>query len=344
MISFLRCMTPRKGQMAIHIRRREFIVTLGSAAVWPLAARAQQTTMPVVGFLNSATLSGYAPFAAAFRQGLSETGFVEGQNVAIEYRSAEGQNDRLAALAAELVRRQVAVIAAAGTPSALAAKAATKRIPIVFSTAADPVAIGLVASLNRPGGNITGVTNLGTELVQKQLEMLQRLAPTATIMAVLINPTSSSLAESTAKDAQAAARKLGVRLHLLHASTASDLDGVFATMAQLRVGAFVVGPDAFFFSRRDQIAELATRYAMPAIYYVREFAAAGGLMSYGVSVADGYRLAGVYVGRILRGEQPSDLPVQESTKFALVINLKTAKTLGLDVPPGLLAIADEAID
>jgi putative ABC transport system substrate-binding protein len=238
----------------------------------------------------------------------------------------------------------VAVIAAAGTPSALAAKAATKRIPIVFSTAADPVAIGLVASLNRPGGNITGVTNLGTELVQKQLEMLQRLVPTATIMAVLINPTSSSLAESTAKDAQAAARKLGVQLHLLHASTASDLDGVFATMAQLRVGAFVVGPDAFFFSRRDQIAELATRYAMPAIYYVREFAAAGGLMSYGVSVADGYRLAGVYVGRILRGEQPSDLPVQGSTKFALVINLKTAKTLGLDVPPGLLAIADEAID
>jgi putative ABC transport system substrate-binding protein len=332
--------------MASCIQRRKFLATLlgGAAAAWPLAARAQQTTMPVVGFLNSATLSGYAPFAAAFRQGLSETGFVEGQNVAIEYRSAEGQNDRLPALAAELVRRQVAVIAAAGTPSALAAKAATKRIPIVFSTAADPVAIGLVASLNRPGGNITGVTNLGTELVQKQLEMLQRLVPTATIMAVLINPTSSSLAESTAKDAQAAARKLGVQLHLLHASTASDLDGAFATMAQLRVGAFVVGPDAFFFSRRDQIAELATRYAMPAIYYVREFAAAGGLMSYGVSVADGYRLAGVYVGRILRGEQPSDLPVQGSTKFALVINLKTAKTLGLDVPPGLLAIADEAID
>jgi len=275
---------------------------------------------------------------------LSETGFVEGQNVAIEYRSAEGQNDRLAALAAELVRRRVAVIAAAGTPSALAAKAATKRIPIVFSTAADPVAIGLVANLNRPGGNITGVTNLGTELVQKQLEMLQRLVPTVTIMAVLINPTSSSLAESTAKDAQAAARKLGVRLHLLHASTASDLDGVFATMAQLRVGAFVVGPDAFFFSRRDQIAELAIRYAMPAIYYVREFAAAGGLMSYGVSVAGGYRLAGVYVGRILRGEQPGDLPVQGSTKFALVINLKTAKTLGLEVPPTLLARADEVIE
>jgi putative ABC transport system substrate-binding protein len=188
------------------------------------------------------------------------------------------------------------------------------------------------------------VTNLGTELVQKQLEMLQRLVPTVTIMAVLINPTSSSLAESTAKDAQAAARKLGVRLHLLHASTASDLDGVFATMAQLRVGAFVVGPDAFFFSRRDQIAELAIRYAMPAIYYVREFAAAGGLMSYGVSVAGGYRLAGVYVGRILRGEQPGDLPVQGSAKFALVINLKTAKTLGLDVPPGLLATADEVIE
>jgi len=288
--------------MAIHVNRRKFIASLsGATAAWPLAARVQQPTMPVVGFLTSATLSGYAPFAAAFRQGLSETGFVEGQNVAIEYRSAEGQNDRLPALAAELVRPQVTVIAAAGTPSALAAKAATKRIPIVFSTAADPVAIGLVASLNRPGGNITGVTNLGTELVQKQLEMLQRLVPTATVMAVLINPTSPSLTESTAKDAQAAARKLGVQLHLLHASTASDLDDVFATVVHLRVGAFVVGPDAFFFSRRDQIAELATRYAMPAIYYVREFAAAGGLMSYGVSVADGYRIAGVYVGRILRG-------------------------------------------
>jgi putative ABC transport system substrate-binding protein len=325
-------------------KRREFITLVGSAAAWPLAARAQQPTMPVVGFLNSESLSGYAPFAAAFRQGLSEKGFVEGQNVAIEYRWAEGQNDRLPALAAELVRRQVAVIAAAGTPSALAAKAATKRIPIVFSTAADPVAIGLVASLNQPGGNITGVTNLGTELMQKQLEMLQRLVPTATIMAVLINPTDPSLAESTAKDAKTAARKLGVQLHLLNAHTVSDLDGVFATMVQLRVGAVIVSPGAFFFSRRDQIAELATRYAMPAIYYVREFPAAGGLMSYGVSVSDGYRLAGIYVGRILRGEQPSDLPVQGSTKFTLVINLKTAKTLGLDVPPGLLAIADEAID
>src|SRR5262245_40715234 len=252
-------MTPdRRVTMASHIERRKFLATLGGAAVsWPLAARAQQPGgMPVVGFLSSATLSGYAPFAAAFRQGLSETGFVEGQNVAIEYRSAEGQNDRLPALAAELVRRQVAVIAAAGTPSALAAKAATKNSDRLFDCSRSG-RDWTVASLNRPGGNITGVTNLGTELVQKQLEMLQRLVPTATIMAVLINPTSPSLAESTAKDAQAAARKLGVQLHLLHASTASDLDGVFATMAQLRVGAFVVGPDAFFFSRRDQIAELA---------------------------------------------------------------------------------------
>jgi putative tryptophan/tyrosine transport system substrate-binding protein len=326
------------------MRRRAFITLLGSAAAaWPLAARAQQPPLPVIGFLNSETSAGWAPMVTAFRQGLSEAGFVEGRNVTIEYRWAQGQNDRLPVLAAELVRRRVAVIAAAGTPSALAAKAATTTTPIVFSTATDPVAIGLVASLNRPGANVTGVTNLGVELVQKQLEMLHHLVPAATIAAGVVNPTNPN-AETLSGDLQAAARKLGLQLHVLHASTARDLDMVFATVVQLRAAALVVGPDTFFFSRRDLIAELATRHAMPTIYYLREFAAAGGLMSYGVSVTDGYRQVGIYAGRILKGEQPSDLPVQESTKFELVINLKTAKALGIDVPLHLQQLADEVIE
>jgi putative ABC transport system substrate-binding protein len=331
--------------MAIHIRRREFIVTLGGAAAWPLAARAQQQpAMPVIGWLNSESPDGtYGLMAAAFRKGLSETGFVEGRNVAVEYRWAESQTDRLPFLAAELVHRQVTVIATAGTSSALAARAATTRIPIVFSTAADPVAIGLVASLNRPGGNVTGVTNLGVELVQKQLEMLHQMVPMATIVAALVNPTFPAF-ETQSKDLQAAARTLGLQIHVLHASTERDLDGVFATMAQLRAVALVVVPDTFFLSRQEQILALTARHSLPAIFAWREAAVAGGLMSYDVSVMDGYRLVGIYVGRILKGEKPGDLPVQEMTNFKLVINLKTAKTLGLDVPLGLSAAADELIE
>src|SRR5262249_8296008 len=261
----------------------------------------------------------------------------------IEFRWAEGQYERLPAMAASLVRRQVAAIVAAGTPSAFAAKAATTTIPIVFSTAVDPVAAGLVASLNRPGRNVTGVTHLGTELVQKQLEMVHQLVPMATIVAALVNPTFPA-SDGQSRDLREGASKLGLQLDVLYASTERDLDTAFARMVQLRAGALVVGPDPFFFSRRDLIAELATRHAMPTIYYLRDFAAAGGLMSYGVSVTDGYRQVGIYAGRILKGEQPSDLPVQESTKFELVINLKTARALNLEISRDLLLIADEVIE
>jgi putative tryptophan/tyrosine transport system substrate-binding protein len=325
------------------MRRRDFIAGIAGAVAWPLEGRAQQREMPVIGFLNSETPGEWAPMATAFRRGLSETGFAENRNVAIEYRWAQGHNDRLPGLAAELASRKVAVIVAAGTSSAVAAKAATTTTPIVFSSAADPVALGLVASLNRPGGNVTGVTNLGEELVQKQLEVLHEVVPTATVMAGLINPTFPG-SEGQSKDLQMAARTLGLQLHVLQASTERDLDAVFATMVELRAGALVIGPDTFFFGHRDLIAELATRHGMPAIYYLREFAAAGGLMTYGVSVTDGYRLVGIYTGRILKGEQPSDLPVHQSTKFELVLNLKTAKALGLEIPPTLLARADEVIE
>jgi putative tryptophan/tyrosine transport system substrate-binding protein len=325
------------------MNRREFIALLGGAAAWPLAARAQQATMPVIGFLNSQSPGGYAPIAAAFHQGLSEIGFVEGQNVAIEYRWAQGRNDRLRALAAELVRRQVAVIAAAGSSSALAAKAETTTLPIVFSAAVDPVAVGLVASLDRPGGNVTGVTDLSVELRQKQVEMLHELAPTATVLAALLNPTFPG-SETQSRDLQAAARKLGLQLHVVHASTERDFDPTFAAMVQLRAGLLVIGADPFFFGHRDQIAALAVRHRMPAIFFLREFAAVGGLMSYGPSVTDIYRQVGIYAGRILKGEKPADLPVQEPTKYELVINLKTAKALGIEMPPALLARADEVIE
>jgi len=327
------------------MKRRDFITLIGgAAAAWPLAARAQQAAMTVIGWLNSETPSGYAPYVAAFREGLSELGFVEGRNVWIEYRWAEGHNDRLPALAADLAGRQVAVIAAAGNASALAAKAATTTIPIVFSTAADPIVEGLVASFNRPGGNATGVTNLGGALVQKQIEKLHEMVPTASVIAALVNPTNPTLAEPATKDAQAAARTLGLQLHVIQASTERDIDSTFATLPRLGAGALVVCPDAFLLSRRGQITALALRHAIPTIGFQREFPAAGGLMSYGPSITDGYRQAGTYAGRILKGERPSELPVQQSAKFELTINLNTAKALGLDVPFHLQQLADEVIE
>jgi putative ABC transport system substrate-binding protein len=323
------------------MRRREFIAGLGSAAVWPLATRAQQAAMPVVGFLNSGSPDGYAPYVAALRQGLKETGYVEGQNVAIEFRWAEGQYDRVPAIAAELVRRQVAVIVA-NSPGVMAVKAATTTIPIVFTTATDPVKTGLVASLSRPGGNITGVTQLNVEVAPKRLEFAHELVPAATVIAVLVNPTAYN-AETELRDLQASARILGVRLHVLQASTERDFDTVFTTLVQLRAGALVIGNDPFFFSRSEQLGALTFRHRIPAIYQPGGFTTAGGLMSYGGSTEDIYRTAGVYTGRILKGEKTADLPVQQATKVKLIINLTTANALGLTIPETLLATADEVI-
>jgi putative ABC transport system substrate-binding protein len=326
------------------IKRREFITLLSSAAAWPLGARAQQPTMPVIGFLDPASPNTRTAFVSAFRKGLGEAGYVEGQNVAVEYRWAEGKNNRLPALAADLVARQVTVIAASGgIPSAQAAKAATTTIPIVFLTATDPVQFGLVASLNRPGGNLTGVTTLGVEVGPKRLELVHELVPTATIVAFLVNPTSP-LSGNLARELMSAARTLGVQLHVLHASTERELDAVFETLIRLRAGALVIGIDAFFISRSNYIAALSLRHGVPTIFQNREFAVAGGLMSYGGSGTDAYRQVGVYTGRILKGEKPADLPVQQSTKVELIINLKTAKALGLDVPTSILLRADEVIE
>jgi len=325
--------------------RRTFLAGTGAVLLAvPLAAEGQQAAKPVIGFLGSESPALFTTPLRMFRQGLSETGYVEGQNVAIEYRWAEGQNDRLPALAADLVRRNVRVIAAPGTtPAALAASAATRTIPIVFLTAGDPVALKLVASLNHPGGNLTGLTSSGLELAPKRLELLHELVPTASVMALLVNPTNPALAESTVREVQDAARSLGLRLHTLRASTERAFDSVFAAMVQLRVSGLVIAIDSFFTGRREQLATLALRHGIPAIYQYRDFAAAGGVMTYGGSLTEQYRLAGLYTGRILKGEKPADLPVQQVTRVELVINLKTSKALGLTIPPSLLARADEVI-
>jgi ABC-type uncharacterized transport system substrate-binding protein len=328
------------------MRRRDFITLIGgAAAAWPFAVRAQQPTMPVIGYLGSESPDVFAGRLSAFRQGLSETGFVEGQNVAIEYRWAENQYDRFPALLADFIRRKVTVIVAVtGTPPALAAKVATTTIPIVFVTAGDPVALGLVASLNRPGGNLTGVATLTVELAPKQLEVLRELVPTAITIALLVNPANSTNAETLSRDVQAAARTLGLQLHVLHASTERDFDAVFASLPRLRAGALLIGSDPFFNSRSQQLTALASRHAMPTMYPFREYAMAGGLISYGNSFADAHRQVGVYTGRVLKGEKPADLPIQQSVKVELVINLKTAKALGLTFPISLLGRADEVIE
>jgi putative tryptophan/tyrosine transport system substrate-binding protein len=326
------------------MRRRELIALLGgAAAVWPLAARAQQPAMPVIGFLNGTSPEGYEPFLSAFRQGLSEAGYVENHNVAIEYRWAKGHYDRLPELAADLVHRGVTVIAATSTPANRIAKAATTTIPIVFTTSSDPVALGLVASLSRPGGNVTGVVTLNVELGSKRLELLREVVAADTAIVVLANPANPNF-EAQLTDLQTAARSIGQRIVVVTAETEGDIDAAFARLAQEQAGAILVNTDAFLFSRREQLAALAKRHAVPAIFDRREFAAAGGLMSYGGSVTDAYRLAGVYTGRILNGEKPANLPVQQATKVELIINLKTAKALGVTFPLDLLGRADEVIE
>ena len=326
------------------MRRREFISLLGgTVATWPVAARAQQPKMPLIGLLSSTSADAYASRIAAFRQGLNETGYVEGRNVAIEYRWAAGKYDQLPGMAAELVRRQVDVLVAITTPSAFAAKAATTAIPIVFEMGTDPVAAGLIASLSRPGSNLTGVSLLNVELGAKRLEVLHELVPSATVLAALLNPTNPN-AETLSRELQAAADTLGVQLNILRASTEGDFDPVFAILPRLRAGGLMIGSDPFFNSRSGQLAELAMRHAVPTIYQYRTFAAAGGLISYGGSFTEPFRQTGIYAGRVLKGEKPADLPVQQSAKVELIINLKTAKALGLTVPLSLLGRADEVIE
>jgi putative ABC transport system substrate-binding protein len=327
------------------MRRREFITLVGgAAAAWPLAARAQQPPMPVIGFVGSDSADQYAVLLRAFRLGLKATGFIEGQNLAIEYRWAEGRNGKLPELTADLVRRQVAVIVAPTTPSVLAAKAATTTIPIVFFTAGDPIDLGFVKSLSRPDSNLTGATTLTLEVGPKWLQLLHEMVPTATSLALLINPTSPNLAETQSRDLQAAARSQGLQLHVLRASTEQEFETAFSSVVQLRAGGLVISSDSFFFSRSAQLAKLAIRHAIPTIFGFREFVAAGGLMSYGGTLTESFRWVGVYTGRILKGEKLANLPVQQSTKIELFINLKTAETLGLEVPPTLLTRADDVIE
>jgi putative ABC transport system substrate-binding protein len=325
------------------MQRRDFLALLGgAAAAWPLTARGQQPAMPVVGYLNTRARGEAPHLLEAFHQGLKAAGYFEGQNVVMEYRFAENQYDRLPALAADLVRRQVSVIVA-NTPAQLAAKAATSTIPIVFLSGGDPVQLGLVASLSRPGGNLTGVTALNTELSQKRIELMHELVPAATRIALLVNPISPNT-ETQLRDVQAAARILGRQVEVLHASAERDFDAAFASLLLSRAGALVIGTDAVFINRSDQLAALALRHAVPAIFQYREFAAAGGLMSYGGNNANSYRTVGSYTGRILKGEKPADLPVQQETRIELIINMKTAKALGLTFPITLLGRADEVIE
>jgi putative ABC transport system substrate-binding protein len=327
------------------VKRREIITLLGGAAVWPLAARAQQpASLPIIGFTGGDSPESWVVILRAFRLGLKATGFIEGQNVAIEYRWTEGHNDKLPALTADLVSRQVAVIVASTTPSVLVAKAATKTIPIVFFTAGDPIDLGLVTSLRRPDSNLTGATTLTLEVMPKWLQFLHEMVPNATSLALLINPTSPNLAETQSRELQTAARARSLPLHVLRASTDAEFDAVFESITRLRAGGLVISADSFFYSRSKQLAALAIRHSVPTIFGFREFVAAGGLMGYGGSLTESFRWVGVYAGRVLKGEKLADLPVQQSTKIELFINLKTAEALGIEVPPTLLTRADEVIE